>query len=128
MAQTTKGRVIISRNPEEALKLATAVYKKHVADGTKSELNNLDATMYNWDVTGPTIVTCLAFHDEAEALKGKMEEAYRNRDALLAPIDEIIRGSSTYLKGKYSKNPKKLGDWGFPVDDTPKAKKKKAKE
>ena len=55
-----------------------------------------------------------------------MEEAYRNRDALLAPIDDIVRGSSAYLKGKYSKNPKKLGDWGYPVDDTPKVKKKKA--
>lgn len=125
MAQTTKGRVVISRNPEEALKLAAAVYKKHVADGPASELNNLDSA-YNWNVTGPTIATCLAFHDDAESFKSKMEEAYRNRDALLAPIDDIVRGSSAYLKGKYSKNPKKLGDWGYPVDDTPKVKKKKA--
>ncbi|HRH50350.1 MAG TPA: hypothetical protein PLP23_16450 [Panacibacter sp.] len=79
-----------------------------------------------WVTYITTIATCLAFHDDAESFKSKMEEAYRNRDALLAPIEDIVRGSSAYLKGKYSKNPKKLGDWGYPVDDTPKVKKKKA--
>ncbi|MDI9366426.1 MAG: hypothetical protein QM541_15825 [Flavobacterium sp.] len=39
----TKGRVVVSRNPEELLKLAEKVYKKHVADGATSDLNNLDA-------------------------------------------------------------------------------------
>lgn len=120
---TTKGRVVISRNPEAALKLADSVFTKHVADGATSELKNLDS-MFNWDVTGPTIATCLAFHNQAEALKSQMEETYRKRDTLLVVIDDLVRGSSTYLKGKYSKNPKKLGEWGYPVDDTPKAKKK----
>ncbi len=124
---TTKGRVLISRNPEEKLKLAKKVYDKHVADGTNSELNNLDAATYDWAKVGPTIPTCLALHDLAENLKGQMEEAYRKRDALLAPITEHIKGSSTYLKGKYAKQPKTLGNWGFEVDDTLKPAKKNAK-
>ena len=122
---TTKGRVLISRNPEELLKLAGKVYSKHQADGTTSELNNMDTAKYDWTKTGPTIAPCLAMHDRAEKLKGEMEETYRQRDGLMLPIDELVKGSSTYLKGKYSSNPKKLGDWGFEIDNTPKKPKKK---
>ena len=124
MANTTKGRVLISRNPEDLLKLADKVYQKHIADGTKSELNNLDETKYDWGKAGLTIAPCLALHDKAEKLKGEMEKAYRDRDALLGAIDLHVKGSSTYLKGKYT-NPKKLSEWGFEIDDTPKAPKKK---
>jgi hypothetical protein len=123
---TTKGRVLISRNPEELLKLAGKVYSKHVADGATSDLNNLDAGTYDWSKVGPTIPICLAFHDEAEDYKTKMEEAYRKRDALLTSIDEHVKGSSSFLKGKYANQPKKLGNWGFEVDDTARAPKKKA--
>lgn len=122
----TKGRVVVSRNPEELLKLAEKVYKKHVADGATSDFNNLDAETYDWAKVGPTIAPCLEFHDLAEELKRQMEEAYRKRDALFTPIDEHVKGSSAYLKGKYAKQPKKLGNWGFEVDDTAKAAKKKA--
>ncbi len=123
---TTKGRVVISRNPEELLKLADKVYTKHVADGATSDLNCLDSTAYDLAKVGPTIATCQDLHDLAEELKGKMEEAYRKRDALFTPIEEHVKGSSAYLKGKYAKQPKKLSNWGFEVDDTPKAVKKKA--
>jgi hypothetical protein len=122
---TTKGRVLISRNPEKLLKLAEKVYNKHVTDGAVSELNNMDSSVYDWAKVGPAIPVCLGFHHDAEALKGKMEEAYRKRDALLKSIDEHVKGSRTYLKGKYSRQPKKLGSWGFEVDDTAKAPKKK---
>lgn len=121
---TTKGRVLISRNPEKLLKLAKEVYTKHLADGATSELNNLDKA-YDWGKVGPTIALCQYQQDKAERLKLEMEQAYRERDTYLAPIDDHVKGSSTYLKGKYTKNPKKLSDWGFEIDDTPKAAKKK---
>ncbi len=122
---TTKGRVLISRNPDELLKLASKVFTKHQADGKDSELNNMDTEKYDWAKVGPTIERCQAMHDQAEKLKGEMEEAYRQRDALILPIDVHVKGSSTYLKGKYSAQPKKLGEWGFEIDDTPKKRKKK---
>lgn len=122
---TTKGRVLIPRNPDDLLKLAVKVHNKHLADGAKSELNNLDETKYDWAKVAPTIPECQALHDKAEELKGEMEKTYRLRDALLQPIDIHVKGSSTYLKGKYSTNPKKLSEWGFAIDDTPKASKKK---
>ena len=121
----TKGRVNIPRNPDALLKTAGKVYNKHVADGTKSELNNMDETKYDWVKVGPTIPICQELHDKAEALKSQMEQTYRDRDALLPGIDLHVKGSRDYLKGKYSKQPKKLGEWGFEIDDTPKAPKKK---
>ncbi len=47
-----------------------------------------------------------------------MEATYRMRDLAFAPIKAITDASSTYLKGKYSRNPKKLADWGYEVDDS----------
>jgi len=126
MPNTTKGRVLIPRNAEDLLKLAQKLVDKHQADGAKSELNNLDEEKYDWEKLAPTIPTCLALHNKAEKLKAEMEQVYRQRDALLLPIDFHVKGSSAYLKGKYSTNPKKLGEWGFSIDDTPKATKKKA--
>ncbi len=121
MAKTTKGRVTISANARESLALAKSVYTKHLADADKSVLLALDGL--DWAVTGPKIDPCLAKHEEAETLSRKAEEAYRQRDASLAEIIEIVRASKNLLKGKYSKNPKALGDWGYQVDDTPPVKK-----
>jgi hypothetical protein len=124
MANTTKGRVLISKLPKEGFELADKIYQKHKADGATSELKNLDGL--SWDVVGPTVAAGLAAHNEAERLKGLMEAQYRLRDAAFAPVDAINRASSAYLKGKYARNPKKLTEWGFEVDDTPKVKKPKA--
>ena len=123
MANPTKGRVLISKLPKDGFELAAKIYKKHQADGTASELKNL--VDESWDVVGPTVAAGLEAHNEAERLKGLMEAQYRLRDAAFAPVDSINRASATYLKGKYAKYPKKLAEWGFEVDDTPRAKKPK---
>lgn len=123
MAKVTKGRIEIPRNVEENLQLAAKVYEKHQKDGASSLLNNLDDM--DWNVIGPNIALCLQKHLEAEELKRKMDEAYRTRDLNLPQINELLRASKGLLKGVYSKNPKKLGEWGFNVDDSPKTKKDK---
>jgi hypothetical protein len=120
MAKTTKGCVLIPQNVEESLKLAQKVYEKHKSDDN-SILKSIDGM--DWAVIGPKISECLQKHTEAEELKRKMEEAYRDRDLVLPEIVEILRVSKSLLKAAYSKNPKKLGEWGFTVDDTPKTKK-----
>ena len=53
-----------------------------------------------------------------------MEAAYRERDLLIPAIDEALKSSRNLLKALYSKNPKRLSEWGFEVDDTVKAPKK----
>jgi hypothetical protein len=121
MGRRTTGRIEISANVTDGLKLAQNVYDKHLADGNRSILAELDGM--DWAVTGPRIAPCLANHTESEALTKKAEELYLKRDADFAAITEIVRASKNILKGKFTKNPKALGDWGFTVDDTPKPKK-----
>ena len=112
----TVGRISISRNPAELLQLATRVYQKHQAEGENSPLLNLDGI--DWTVVGPMIERALDMHTEAEALKGQMEQAYRERDLLVAPIEGAIKASRNLLKALNQQNPKRLCDWGFQVDDS----------
>ena len=65
----------------------------------------------------------MAKHKEAEELKGKMEAAYRERDLLIPAIEEILKSSRNLLKALNAKNPKRMTEWGFNVDDTTSADK-----
>ena len=128
MTKRTSGRVVLSKNTREALALSEKLYQRFVLDGAGSPLNLLDD--FDWAATGPNIAIALQLHEDAENHKRKMEEAYRQRDLLLPDISDITRTSIGLLKKIYSKNPKKLGDYGIDIDDskrkavpTPNAKK-----
>jgi hypothetical protein len=121
MAKITKGRIVISRNIPENLALAQKIYDKHVADGNDSALNNLEDT--DWSTAGPGIAICLQLCQKADDLKRQLDELYRERDNAYKPIADAIQTSKLYLKGRFAKNPKKLGEWGFNVDDTPRVRK-----
>lgn len=57
-----------------------------------------------------------------------MEQAYRERDLLMPAIEEAVKASRNLLKALNQKNPKRLGECGFQVDDAvkqPKATKAK---
>ena len=112
----TSGRISIPTNPPEMLLLASKVYQKHQADGELSPLMNLDGI--DWTVVGPTIERALDLHNQAEILKGQMEQAYRERDLFLPVIDGAVKASRTLLKALNQQNPKRLADWGFQVDDS----------
>ncbi len=118
----SKSRVKIPTNPEDLLKLGKSIYDKHKADATTSPLNTL--TDFKWDDEGPKLALAEAKHNEAEELKKKMEAAYKQRDLLMANTTAIIRASRDVLSGINSQNMKRLGDWGFTVDDSPTSAKK----
>lgn len=120
----SKARVVIPSNPAELLDLAKKVSDKHIADAATSPLNSLVDN--KWSVTQPFIAPALAKHIEAEGLKKKMEEAYRERDKHYSEIEESVKASRDVLMGINKKNPKVLGQWGFVVNDTPKESKKPA--
>lgn len=130
MLKKTKMRVPIPRNPEQVLELATKVFEKHEKEGTKSPLNGIED--YNWEITGPEITKAIQFHDEAEKLKKLMEKAYKERDLLIQRIDPAIKASRDVLTGIYRQNMKRMGEWGFIVNDSPRVtsslKKKKGKD
>ncbi len=118
---TTKGRVVSPRNVEGVLKLAGKIYSRHQADGPESPLHHLED--FNWAQIGPDVARAQQLHDLAESLKAQMEAAYRDRDALMKGIAGVTSSSRGLLKARFSKTPKRLGDWGFEVDDTVKVKK-----
>ena len=122
MALGKKMRVVIPTAPADLLDLADDVYAKHTADGASSVLNSLEDQ--NWAVEGPKIALAKAKHSEAETLKLQMEKAYRDRDLLLAPVKDAVIASRDLLTGVMRSNMKRMGDWGFTVNDTPTAKKK----
>lgn len=126
-AGKTVGRIITTQNVDKNLNLADDIWKRHKDDGTGSFLNQLEDA--KWEDIGPTIAMARTKHKAALDLKRQMEEAFAERDRLVKPITAINNASKKLLKGKYASNPKKLGDWGFDVDDSPaKPRAKKSKE
>ena len=117
-------RVKIPRNPEDLLALATDVYSKHISDSSTSALNSL--ADYNWTDNGAKIAQAQALQDKAKQMERDLEGLYNQRDLLLAPVDLTVKASRDLLLSIYKANYKKLGDWGFEVDDSPKPKKEKA--
>ena len=116
-----RGSVAIKRIPEKIIKLGGDIYSKHLVDGVDSPLKSMVDN--NWESTGPKIAPCLASHLKAEELKRQMELAYEDRDKVLSEIEEIVRNSAALLKGIYRNSPKRLGDWGFDVNEPAAAKK-----
>jgi hypothetical protein len=123
MGTRTKGRVVLSTNPKENLALAQVIYDKHVALGAASPLLLIEGI--DWSVTGPKIAPTQNANTKAEDLKKQMEEQYALRDLSLPEIVKVMKMSIAFLKTSFGDNPKKLGDWGVNVDDSPKAKKTK---
>ena len=121
MATRTSGRIVIPRNPADLLALAKKIYEKHQADGAASPLNAMQD--YSWATDGPKVAPCTQNHTQAEFHTKKAEEFYRDRDIDYPTIKAIVQNSASVLKGIYAKNPKKLGDYGFVVNDSPAAKK-----
>lgn len=115
-----KPRVEIPRsNKAERLRLAAAIYAKHVELGASSPLKDL-----NWTTVGPMANTAIAADTLAKQLERDLEKAYGERDALLEPVDKEIARSRDLLLALYADNPRKLGDFGFTVIVSPKAAKK----
>ncbi len=119
---TRKGRIKIPSNIGKKLELAAKILAKHNADGEASKLNLLPDM--DWSKMGPIIESAKTKHAEAESCKWHMEQAYRDRDLLLPAIRSSLSNSRDLLKAIYPDNPKRLGEYGLKVDDTPKAPKK----
>lgn len=118
----TKPRVVIPTTPSLKIDLAGKVFKKHTTMAAASLLKSLQT--HTWEVNGPQVANALTYHQQAEDFARQAEEAYRKRDVLLAELDESIKASRDLLLGVYRDNPKILGEWGYEVDDSPKAAKK----
>ena len=117
-------RVSIPKNTEEFLDLATKVYKKHTELAAASPLSAM--VSHKWTDNGPNVAACIQLHKQAEELKRQAEETYRQRDLLLNGITESVKASRDLLLGVYRETPKALGEYGFEVNDSVRASKKKS--
>lgn len=113
-----KVRVKIDPNAENLLNLANLIAQKHKELGNNSPLQQLD-----WDIQAQNVIKALDLHKQAKEYQRLAEQAHEQRNALLVPIDELVKQSRDLLKALYRNEPKKLGEFGFDVDDSPKNKK-----
>ena len=114
-----RARVVIPKSPMELIKLGKEVCRKHSFLGKNYPLGVLP-----WEIAGPAIDKAMEQHKLAEKLRRDMEKAYSKRDKNLLVIKDILRRSRDLLKGVYGREMKKLGDFGFTVDSTPRKKKR----
>lgn len=108
-------RVEIPKRPLELIDLAEKVYAKHQSDADNSALKPLP-----WTEVSVTLSQAEELHIKAEKLKREMDQVYEERDKLLKPIEEIVKSSRDILIGVHKKQPKKLGEWGYIVIESPK--------
>ena len=121
MAKGIKMRVEIPKNPKELLDLSIKVSAKHTADAAASPLNLLQDI--DIAVESSKAAAALLKHNEAEDLRLQMEKAYKDRDFLMSNTATFVKNSRDLLTGMHRENMKRLGDWGFTVDHSAKAKK-----
>lgn len=107
-------RVDIPRNPEALLALAETICTRDAELGERSPLGFL-----NWSEKAPQLDEAIAAHEEAEALRRQMEAAYEKRDKLVKDATTWVRQSRDILTGVYRDEMRKLGDYGFTVDGSP---------
>lgn len=63
------------------------------------------------------------FHEQAKALAKEAEDATEDRNNDWNPVMEHVRSIGGFLMELYNNNPKELGNWGYVVDDSPRAPK-----
>lgn len=63
------------------------------------------------------------FAEQGFNLAKEAEDATEDRNNAMAPVVEHLRAIGNFLMALYSDNPKELGNWGFTVDDSPRAPK-----
>ncbi len=106
-------RVKISKSPENILNLAKMVAEKNMLQGPASPLNSL-----NWNSQMPNIDRAIEFHKQAKEYQRMAEQAHEQRDNLIKPLDDLLKQSRDLLKAVYRHEPKKLGEFGYTVNDT----------
>ena len=111
-------RIEIPNSVAVAINLAGTIKKEHDELGKDSPLVVLD-----WKAYGPVITEATAINQQIEELSRKLEQLSQRRAALAEPVLDIVRSSRDVLTGAYRAELRKLTDFGFEVDDTPRAKK-----
>lgn len=113
-------RVKMSTSAEAIINLAQMVIQKHKELGSESPLKVLD-----WDKQAENITKAEQLHKQAKEYERLAEQMHEQRNVLVNELNELLKQSRDLLKALYRNEPRKLGEFGFTVDDTPRRKKTK---
>ena len=117
-------RIDIPNSADRLIKLAQSIAAEDVRLGRQvSPLCHL-----GWDVAvqeGGLLAETVRLHADAERYARLAEEAYQARKKSLKELEKLVRRSRDVLKGVHGEKLKKLVNYGFQVDDSPRPKKKK---
>ena len=108
-------RITIPTDPTEIITLAKAIHDKHVALGDNTPLGGI-----KWDAIASHITQAKGFDDDADRLRKESEQSREKRDNLLPGPTELVRSARDILSGTYRSELRRLEDFGYSVDDTPK--------
>ena len=110
-------RIEIPTDPTEIITLANAIHEKHVALAGDSPLGGI-----KWEQISPNITQAQTFDNDADRLRKESEQSREKRDNLVPELSDLVRGARDILSGTYRSELRRLEDFGFSVDDTPKSK------
>ena len=108
-------RIQIPAASSELIALAGNIQTKHTADGAKSPLVSLD-----WELYGPIVTEAVALDKQIAALNKQTEQLVQQRNLIEPDVKDFVRSARDVLQGVFRQTLRKLLDWGFSVDDTPK--------
>jgi hypothetical protein len=127
-------RINIPTNVDELLKLIENIIDKHQEDGAESKLNVVDMKRLD-----DLFQVAVQKNEESIKFRMKAEDATQERNNALGikvKNAATASGNALYLVTQirdillpiYKGNEKKLGEWGFSVDDNPKYKRSDTKK
>ena len=108
-------RITIPTDPTEIITLAKAIHDKHVGLAAASPLGGI-----KWDEIAPRITQAAGFDKDADRLRKESEQSRQKRDNLVPELSDLVRSARDILSGTYRSELRRLEDFGYSVDDTPK--------
>lgn len=120
-----RGRVVYPSDFVGRVTAVSAFIDKHdsFAPGTSPLQPFLDENGIDLAANKLKVVDAKAAHDDFLTAEADKEQFREERDTLMAPVEGHLRGIGQFLVGLFPKTPKKAGQWGFVVDDSPQADK-----
>ena len=112
-------RIPLPTSQSELIGLAGAIKTEHDEQGKASPLIVLD-----WEENGPLITEAVQTDAKIKSLEKEIGILTERRSILAdGPVVEFVRASRDVLAGKFRGQFRKLADFGFEVEDSPRAAK-----
>jgi len=122
-------RIKVPTSSDPLVSLAQKINTKHTADAAASPLaalNMADFTIKTKTADDQNKLGAQLYRDAEKATQAR-DVALGNKSSGPGTVAQYVRSVRDVLAGIYKGNEKKLGDWGFEVDDSPAPAKKTSK-